>query len=114
MVLAGSESVYPINNDTGPVTLSNVNPGDHLLIQAMIVGAGTKTSPQGCFMTGCTVPEAGATELLLLVQDFNTDEDAHFMVGTVSTGNPGIEFELTLLSPSSVASMQIQRMWKLP
>lgn len=114
MELAGSESSYPINNDSGPVTLSNVNPGDHLLIQAMVVGTGTKTTPQGCFMTGCTVPEAGATELLLLVQDFNSSEDAHFMAGTVSVGNPGIEFELTLLSPSSIASMQIQRMWKLP
>lgn len=114
MVLAGSESSYPITNDSGTVTLSNVNPGDHLLIQAMIVGTGTKTSPQGCFMTGCTVPEAGAQELLILVQDFNGSEDAHFMAGTVSVGNPGIEFELTLLSPSSIASMQIQRMWKLP
>lgn len=114
MVLAGSESSYPIKNDSGTVTLSNVNPGDHLLIQAMIVGTGTKTSPQGCFMTGCTVPEAGAQELLILVQDFNGSEDAHFMAGTVSVGNPGIEFELTLLFPSSIASMQIQRMWKLP
>lgn len=114
MVLAGSESSYPINSDEGPVTLTNVNPGDHLLIQAFVVGMGTKTTPQGEFMLGFTVPEEGATQIILEVHNFDSNELENFVAGVVSVGNPGIEFEITTQNGTGVAAMEIRRMWKLP
>lgn len=114
MVLAGSESSYPINSDEGPVTLTNVNPGDHLLIQAFVVGMGTKTTPQGEFMLGFTVPEGGATQIILEVHNFDSNELENFVAGVVSVGNPGIEFEITTQNGIGVATMEIRRMWKLP
>ena len=114
VIPVGVPSDYPWQNEHGAFLLEGVQPGDRIMIQAIVASA-ERCTPQGSLMLCVTVPnDVEKTPILLCYNLDDSSVSETFIASVTEVTATGVYFEIFSMDGTGLALVNVEQIWKMP